>query len=159
MPNNNLVDHAFVVVNSLYQLRKLLKNIVDQDAQRAMKRGYSPTSLGLGPLSQWIYVIDTHLAAQPVLSTSNPSLDAIRLYSSYILFLKSQLQSDRRFVSEIHLQWSLIWQEEGKDTWEAVLHSTQAIEDYLANQENSNDAIKTMINAMTVYFAMQSPRD
>lgn len=157
MNNTILVEHAFALVNNLQLLRVHLKVILDRDGQRAMTRGFSPISCDLGPLSQWIYVIDTHLAAKPVLSPSRPGKAQIRNFSNYIVFLTERIQSDSRFVGEISLDWSPNWLEHGKFKWHAVLTSANAMKD-LFSRNNEEPEMK-LSDAMISYFSMQSPRD
>lgn len=157
MNNTILVDHAFALVNNLQLLRGHLKAIVDRDGQRAMARGFSAMSCDLGPLSQWIYVIDTHLAAKPVLSPSRPGKAQIRNFSNYIVFLIERIQSDSRFVGEISLDWSPNWLEHGKFEWNAVLTSANAMKALL--YQNTEEPEMKLSVAMISYFSMQSPRD
>lgn len=155
MSNTVLLDHLFALVNQLKNLRKQLQEILEIDAPKAQSMGYSPLSLNIGPLKQWIYVIDTHLAANPSLPLSNPSDKEITQYVSYILYLTDQILSDRRFISEIHLEWSYQWQTNAKSTWESVEYSAQRID-----AERKHKLTKErLMTALKDKFDMQSPRD
>lgn len=111
----------------LVRLQSALKEIQQNDAKRAIAAGYSPTSLSLGPLDQWIYVIETHLQACPPVPRSWNDTDMVDAYARYLDFLIDQIHTDAWYTAEMDFRWSKIWRTKAEPRWEEMLSLVQYI--------------------------------
>lgn len=153
--NLALAESAQVLLGLLPQLRQTLKSILEIDANDAIARGYSPVSLDIGPLTQWLYVIDTHLAARPVMPNAYASDDEIVRYARYLTYLIDHLLSDDRFVSEMQLSWSRTWLTQGQSLWHEILERARII----TINAPRPDREQALVRGFNVYYGTRSPRD
>ncbi|MFZ6798179.1 hypothetical protein [Undibacterium sp. Di24W] len=150
-----LANKAHALINKLEDLRKILTSILDTDAKVALARGYSPVSLDIGPLKQWIYVIDTHLAAKPLESTSTSGKSDIQTSAVYFCYLIDHIQSDTRFVGEMQLSWSRLWVQKAEPLWQTCVDETQLL---ITSAPRPNRE-RFMVQALTAYHNQRTTKD
>lgn len=120
MTPDELRQKAGGLHHTLTELEKTLTRIRGEEAAAALAAGFSPASLSLGPLDQWIYVLRTHLAAGESLKypRSLEDSDLVLPYARCLDYLVDQVISDARFVAEMDFRWSLLWRTEAQRLWE-----------------------------------------
>ncbi len=150
-----LANKAHALIDKLQDLRKLLISILETDAKVARARGYSPVSLDIGPLKQWIYVIETHLAAKPIEPTSTSGKPDIQSSAVYFCYLMDHIQSDTRFVGEMQLSWSRLWLQKAGPLWQTCVDEAHILMT-CATRPNREQLI---VEALTAYHNLRSTGD
>ncbi|WJF90390.1 hypothetical protein QS306_01515 [Paraburkholderia bonniea] len=124
-----LAQSADSLREHLVLLQSALKEMQQNEAKRAIAAGYSPASLSVGPLDQWIYVLETHLQACPPVPRNWNDTGMVVAYARYLDFLIDQIHTDARYTTEMDFRWSKIWRTQAEPDWEAMLSLVQYLLD------------------------------
>lgn len=150
-----LARNADSLRDHLVHLQSALKDIQQKDAKRAIAAGYSPTSLSLGPLDQWIYVLETHLQACPPVPRSWNDTNMVDAYARYLDFLIDQIHTDARYTTEMDFRWSKIWRTKAEPLWEEMLSLVQ----YILHAVPSDQRIEQIRAGLRENISRITPKD
>ena len=106
------------LVGSMTWLREILQHMLETEAKPLLEQGFTGESLDLGPLEQWIYVLNTREKAAITAGPMGSDDREIRAYADCVWYLARQVSSDARFVSEMDFEWSSVWRQKGLETWQ-----------------------------------------
>ena len=113
-----LYDDTISLVGSISWLHGILQQMLLTEATPLLEQGFTGESLDIGPLTQWIYVLETRKKAAITAGPMGSDDREIRAYADCVWYLARQVSSDARFVSEMDFGWSAVWVQKGLETWQ-----------------------------------------